>query len=561
MKERISEDMQETVNGAMKDINEAEKYIDAIGMIDDEIIESIDDFRSNKKNSKRKENSTRKATISSIIKWSGLTAACIVFLVPYIVYIAGICSDKYYSSLNGYLGSELDYSEGEKKASSEQVTEKDEYDNSAEPDKDETATKVDTNNVLYPDKDESYAAHNLVYAQYPVMPQYPDRSDEYGGEDEEYSEWWDSLAQIRKYKKVDLDLFAKDSVNQIFTNYKGDNPVCSPANIYMALSVLAESTSGTTQEEILDALGIESIDKLRKKANNLWLQCYQDDGARKSVMSNSIWLNNCQNYNMDTLNCLSQDYRTSVFNGDMTDSAYADALRTWTNLHTNNVLQDSVNEMEFGQEEVMKIVSTIYFSAKWQNTFDENETSEQIFHGDKEDSKVEFMNQTFINGCIKTEDFCKTTLFFDSAGSMDLILPDDDADIYEIIGKGEYLDEKNKEAVNAKVILSIPKFDVKSDINIKDALCSIGIKRVFDSQKADFSNIMPTENAYVSDINHVAGVKIDEEGCEAAAYTVIIADGALEVTETIEMKLDRPFIYVIRSLTGVPLFVGIVNNL
>ena len=53
---------------------------------------------------------------------------------------------------------------------------------------------------------------------------------------------------------------------------------------------------------------------------------------------------------------------------------------------------------------------------------------------------------------------------------------------------------------------------------------------------------------------------IDEEGCKAASLTVMMYDGAGAPEDHAEFILDRPFIFEIMSDTGLPLFVGIVNN-
>ena len=66
---------------------------------------------------------------------------------------------------------------------------------------------------------------------------------------------------------------------------------------------------------------------------------------------------------------------------------------------------------------------------------------------------------------------------------------------------------------------------------------------------------------FLSKAQHAARVKIDEEGCEAAAYTVMLKDaGAALPDSVVDMVLDRPFIFVISGENGLPRFIGIVNN-
>ena len=61
---------------------------------------------------------------------------------------------------------------------------------------------------------------------------------------------------------------------------------------------------------------------------------------------------------------------------------------------------------------------------------------------------------------------------------------------------------------------------------------------------------------------HGARLKIDEEGCEGAAYTVVSEKqgAAMPSGDRVELKLDRPFVFVLTNNDNVPLFVGIVHN-
>ena len=87
--------------------------------------------------------------------------------------------------------------------------------------------------------------------------------------------------------------------------------------------------------------------------------------------------------------------------------------------------------------------------------------------------------------------------------------------------------------------------------------------RTVSEANADFSAVTD-QPLFLSQALHGVRVKIDERGCEAAAYTMMAADTsaapAPEVEE-IEFILDRPFLFVITNRVGLPLFVGIVNQL
>lgn len=57
-------------------------------------------------------------------------------------------------------------------------------------------------------------------------------------------------------------------------------------------------------------------------------------------------------------------------------------------------------------------------------------------------------------------------------------------------------------------------------------------------------------------------MKVDEEGCEAAAYTVIMVGAGAEMPpdDEVDFTLDRPFLFAITGEGNLPLFVGVVNQ-
>ena len=94
-------------------------------------------------------------------------------------------------------------------------------------------------------------------------------------------------------------------------------------------------------------------------------------------------------------------------------------------------------------------------------------------------------------------------------------------------------------------------------------LKTLGITEIFAdgdfSPLADFSTPVS-----VAQVQHAARVKVDEKGCEAAAFTAILADATSAKPEqlpVIEMTLDRPFAFLITGVEGLPLFIGTVNML
>lgn len=121
---------------------------------------------------------------------------------------------------------------------------------------------------------------------------------------------------------------------------------------------------------------------------------------------------------------------------------------------------------------------------------------------------------------------------------------------------------------SAEIHWSVPKFDVDSNLELTDALKAMGVTDVFDFNKADFSPLVDKEkfdeSVAVTQVQHAARVKVDEKGCEAAAFTAVTADATAAMPEelpVVEMNLNRPFAFMITGVDGLPLFLGTVNTL
>lgn len=416
----------------------------------------------------------------------------------------------------------------------------------------------------------------LATAVYPQELQYPLEQNyaDYNEFSEAYSLWYDAKRQkntlevtddgISDYVKNTLSVLAKDS---------GKNLVYSPANVYFALAMLAECTNGQTQAEILKVLGYDNVESLRKNTSNLWQKMYADNGVYSSILANSIWLKDGVNYNKDTLDTLKNSYFASAYSGDFTNEGYANAVRDWINQNTKDLLKNQSKDIKFNGETVAALISTIYFNAKWNDKFNKDLTEKGKFYGNDGIVTADFMKSSHSQVYYYGDGYSATTLHFDEQGSMHFILPDKDFSVYDIISNDAVLDIITNRAAKYEykgkankaypiVNLSVPRFDIANDIDLKDAFNSLGIKTAFDDKSADFSPLTTDIPLFLSKVQHAARVKIDEEGCEAAAYTVMLKDaGSAPPDSVVDMVLDRPFIFAVSGSDGLPRFIGIVNNI
>jgi serpin B len=106
----------------------------------------------------------------------------------------------------------------------------------------------------------------------------------------------------------------------------------------------------------------------------------------------------------------------------------------------------------------------------------------------------------------------------------------------------------------------MPKFKLESDFRLAETLAAMGMPLAFTGG-ADFSGMDGTLDLFIGAVIHKAFVSVDEAGTEAAAATAVVMKFESEPAQSIEVMVDRPFIFLIRDLeTGTILFMGRVLN-
>ncbi len=426
-----------------------------------------------------------------------------------------------------------------------------------------------------PDKtpiDISAKATLIAKAQYPEMLKYPegdDRNDIYY--ENEFNAWSNQQREKRqKYgASVDISAFLKSSIPEFLSGAGEENLVYSPLNVYMALSMLTEVTDGQSRQQILDLLGYKDIKALREQANYIWNACYNDDGTYKSLLASSMWLRNDLAYKEKTLKSLAERYFASSYRGEMGTPEYNKALQDWLNEQTGGLLEDQIGDIKTDSATVMMLATTLYFSAKWSEWFEESQNTQDIFKAKNKDITCEFMNQTLLDNFYIGENFTAAKINFnDNQGEMWFMLPDEDTDVSKLASDKDALEfistngKDGAEVISDSIInISVPKFDVSSQIQMIDGLKNLGVTDIFEFATSDFSPLTDDTDVKVSQALHGARVKIDEEGCTAAAYTVFsMTGGGVSMGKEFDFDLNRPFMFVITSPNGLPLFTGIVNT-
>ncbi len=444
-----------------------------------------------------------------------------------------------------------------------------------------------------PDYRGSGKAVALAAAQYPEMVPCPRDTDyvvagvlDYDRYSDARGKWAESVRALssgRDYTGL-LDDYLSATAGQFLSGGEGENRVYSPLNLYMALAMLAETTGGESRDQLLALLGADSIEDVRSIAHDLWMDDYRDDGQTASILANSMWLNDTFDGRcvQETLDRLADDYYASAFSGEAGTPEYDQALRDWIDGQTHGLLKNYSRDLELDPLTVVALVSTLYYQAKWAHPFDPGNTSPGEFHAPAGDVTADLMHKNMDGQYYWAERFGAVCLPFEDYGyQMWVLLPDEGTAPEELISSGEAVDflttdwdtagERDPETGVTTyswggsgyydIRLTLPRFDISTGIDLTDGLKALGVTDVFDEDRADFTPLTDLTPVYVSQAQHAARVIVEEEKVEAAAYTVIgVAGAAAPAGDTVAFTVDRPFLFAITGPTGLPLFLGAVND-
>ena len=378
---------------------------------------------------------------------------------------------------------------------------------------------------------------------------------------------YDARQKLREENPVEegfidaVSAFAYESAAQFLTG--SENANYSPVSLYLTLAIAASGAGGNSQEEILQALnaGDKGIDDVSRQSGNLFRLLFADNEVEKLKIASSLWLGNTVSWKEAFLQKAETDGMASVYRVDFQSPDTAKAMGEWVAENTNQTIQPQIQPVE---NQILSIMNTVYLKAEWVDRFDEAATKPGAFtKADGGSVTCDFMNSSYDSRSFaKGDGYTAASLSLKGQGSVVFVLPDEGVSPEMLLQdpqKAEAMFQMENPA-SGKVIFSIPKFDFTSKIDLKDGLRALGIKQAFE-EDADFSG-MTDQTAFISSAIQQSQITMNENGVEAAAFTELgyAGAGAPQDLETVEMILNRPFLYAVMGTENIPIFIGICGD-
>ena len=382
-------------------------------------------------------------------------------------------------------------------------------------------------------------------------------------EDNEYKPIAMSATQMQLVNKSND--FAFNLFREV-TAIDGDNSnIVSPISITYALGMLNNGASGETMAQINKVLGFGDMgaDGINQFCRKMLTEAPALDKLTKVMIANNIYMNKGYELKPDFVAKAKAYYDTEPETRDFHDGKTLDVINQWARDHTQQMIEKVLTEDEFNPSSVSYLLNAIYFKGAWAMKFKTANTKNETFsaYAKTGNVKVPMMHQESKFPYANTED-CQVLKmpYGNGAFIMTLLLPHEGKTVADVLKNLTEEKWKRLGGMTALVDVKMPCFESQTNVNLVPVMKNLGMPDAFDQWKASFPNFcdVPT---YISLMKQVARIKLNEEGTEAAAVTVIgvesgVPTGHIEMQKAV-FHATRPFLYVIsEQSTGAIFFIG-----
>lgn len=346
------------------------------------------------------------------------------------------------------------------------------------------------------------------------------------------------------------------------------NSCWSPFSVASALGLAAVGAAGTTREELAAALLGAGEGNLDEQAKLLAVGAELDPAGHNAepptlAVSNTMWTRKNVQLEPDFTAELERwpggAVRGAPFDTDPEQARHL--INTDVATTTHDLIPELIPPGVITTGTLAALVNALYLKAAWFNEFPKSATKPAPFHAPTGTRPTDTMRLTKRLGYAARHGWQVVTLGAHGGLHAAILLPDGDLAAAESALTADTLADLLTATSTARASLWLPKLDVTARSELAPALAQIGVRTLF-TDHADLSGISATTRLKVSAVLHEAVLRVDEQGFEGAAATamVFLAAAMVREEEPIEVRVDRPFLFLVRRNDGPVYFLARVTD-
>ena len=352
-----------------------------------------------------------------------------------------------------------------------------------------------------------------------------------------------NLLLIYSFFIISYCSFQVSIFNELNKNSNGKNLILSPISIFQILSLTSNGANGLTKEEMLETL---------QNSNGVSLNSVNYNLLKVVKNLTTVEIANAVMTKFEPEKKFTEICKNYLAPIELLQSA--SQVNGWCSQKTHGKITEIIDKLTNDTE--MILLNAVYFKGVWKNVFYKSDTNLKSFYNlNKEEEKVETMKKlSFFNYYEDSNVQAVEIPYKNDSMSAVIILPNKELDINSWINKVS--NTKNnlysviKQLSYKRVNLELPKFELRYKVTLNQYLKNLGMFSAF-TDSADFTGLRKKGKLKIDSVIHKTYLKVDEEGTEAAAVTVVSMPRPTShrprQEKIYEMKVNRPFLFLIKS--------------
>ncbi|MCR5309480.1 MAG: hypothetical protein K6E21_05170 [Bacilli bacterium] len=374
--------------------------------------------------------------------------------------------------------------------------------------------------------------------------------------------------------------FTNETYHSLVDTSKKDNMSYASIGLYSIMNELYGAISREDLKNQFDnLLGLnentrKSFYKSVMEANSF----INEDNTTQ--LKNAAFFNTVFNHSKEYVDNLTQLYCEAYKIDFKTE---ANKMVEWVNkaVYSDGFIDEQfLNMSEYTQ---LYYLSTLYFKNAWKEKYlSEDNIDDDFFLSNGSKKTVKYMKHSYM--CEEYYDYESyisiRDYYMNGNASITYIVPKKiDDDIFALTKNKNIFEDKIENRVKVDpgadyyravlVNLQTPKFKVDIELDLKNTLINLGFADMFNDQIDSFSKAFddpsaPNYNFYLAQMKQKNEVEFNEDGTIVKS----VSFGSVEAKDTsmgppgdeIDVKLNQPFIYIVRDCNDVPILVGHIDN-
>ena len=354
--------------------------------------------------------------------------------------------------------------------------------------------------------------------------------------------------------------FAIDLLKQEVAAKPGENVLVSPLSVSLALGMTANGARGDTLKGITSTLGIASDLGANNKGYAALLELLKRSGIGVTLdIANGIFAKLGVTFKPQFKQANKRYFNAKLEDLDFDDPETLDLINGFVYEGTNKKIDKMLKSIS--PDAVMFLVNCVYFKGEWTSKFDKSLTKDLPFAG-VGDVATMYKDGAMVYAT-DWENYQVVALPFGEAKAVReiIILPNEGKTIDDVLAilDADTVTRFAQEDEGSDGKLWLPRIDIGFDGSLKDSLINLGMEDAFGG--ADFTGMSEDLDLKIGDVKHRTGFKLDEEGAEGFAATVVEVLTESVSAGPFKVKVNRPFIkFTIDKESNGVLFAGVVYN-